>query len=120
MNDRYATQPTTRRTPNPHDVAKAVFRPDVYTELHDWLRETNPGLAEHDAGFRTALDGIKERALTAAAAPSARLLDHATAAYFRQAADSLDNAGHYGAGTLLRHVADDYDGGLDAVSTLSF
>lgn len=122
MNDRYATNPTSRRAPNPHDTAKAVFRPDVYTELHDWLRETHPGLTEHDAGFRTALDGIKERALAAAEAPSARLLDHATAAYYRQAADSLDNAGHYGAATLLRHVADDYDGGLDAdsASTLRF
>jgi len=108
MNDRYATAPTSHRIQNPHDVAKAVLRPDVYTELHDWLRETHPGFAD-DSGFRAALDGIKGRALAAAEAPSARLLDHITAAYYRQAADSLERAGYSGAATLLRHVADDLD-----------
>ena len=113
MSDRAAaTEPTTRPAPNPHDVAKAVLRPAIYAEAFDWLKETNPGLYLHDHGFRIALDKLMELVLQAQDAPSADLLDHATAAYTRKNAESLENAGHYGSATLLRHVADDYDGGL--------
>jgi hypothetical protein len=109
MSDRYPAE-TNRPLPNPHDTAKAVFRPMVLEEAIDWLRETNPGLFNQNAGFRVALDKLAALVEQTSAVPSARLLDHATAAYYRQAAASLDNAGHYGTATLLRHVADDYDG----------
>lgn len=114
MSDRYATDTGTRPAPNPHDVAMAVFRPEIYGEAADWLEQTNPGLARQNPGFKVALDKLRARRSETAKAPGAGLLDHATAAYYRKAADSLDNAGLHAAATLLRHVADDYDGGLDA------
>lgn len=117
MNDRYATIPTARRTPNPHDTAKAVLRPAIVRESADWLQQMHGEEFGDQPGFAAAVDLLNDLAAQAAKTPSANLLDHATAAYYRQAADSLDNAGHYGAATHLRHVADDYDGGLDAESS---
>lgn len=112
MSDRQHIDSPPRRDQNPHDVAMAVLRPEIYTEAADWLRETNPGLTAQNAGFNVALDKLAARAKDAKAqAPG--LLDHVTAAYYRQAADSLENAGHYGSARLLRHVADDLDGGSD-------
>lgn len=113
MSDRYTTVTGTRPAPNPHDTAMAVFRPEVYSEAADWLEQTNPGLARQNPGFKVALDKLRARQKETAAALGAGMLDHASAAYYRQAADSLENAGHYGSATLLRHVADDFDGGLD-------
>lgn len=119
MNDRYATNPAVRRAPNPHDTAKAVLRPAIVRESADWLQQMHGKEFQGQPGFAAAVDLLNDYATQAAEAPSANLLDHATAAYYRQAADSLDNAGHYGAATLLRHVADDYDG-ADSSSTPSF
>ena len=110
MSDRITTDTSTRSAPNPHDVALAVFRSAVYTEAVDWLREFHPDHYAQNPGFRDAVNHLQARRDEVAEAPSAGCLDHVTAAYYRKAADSLENAGHYGSATLLRHVADDYDG----------
>ncbi|MEU5155601.1 hypothetical protein [Glycomyces sp. NPDC021274] len=109
MSDRYATEPTTRPAPNPHDTALAVFRPEVYSEAVDYLSAFDSdldGLTAEDAIAR-----LRARRDEVAAAPGAGMLDHATAAYYRQAAASLRNAGHEHSARLLEHVADDLDGG---------
>lgn len=111
MSDRYATGTETRTTPNPHDTAMAVFRPEVYGEAADWLEQTNPGLTKQNPGFKVALDKLRARQKEVAKAPGAGLLDHASAAYARHFADRLETTGHYGGAVLLRHVADDFDGG---------
>lgn len=113
MSDRYATDTETRTTPNPHDVAMAVLRTEVYAEAVDWLRETSPDLYRNDRGFRIAVDRLVERAEHTADAPSAGMLDHASAAYARFFADRLVATGYAGAAQLLRSVADDFDGGTD-------
>ena len=117
MSDRYATEPTTRPAPNAHDVAKAVLRPAIYAEAADWLQQFHGKEHRNEPGFAAAVDLLNDLVSQAAAAPGANLLDHATAAYARKNAESLENAGHYGSATLLRHVADDYDGGLDTDSS---
>lgn len=120
MNDRYATSPTTRRAPNPHDTAKAVFRPAIVRESADWLQQMHGKEHAGEPGFAAAVDLLNDYATQAAEAPSANLLDHATAAYFRQAADGVERVGYTGAATHLRHVADDYDSGTESPSTTSF
>jgi len=108
MSDRYATEPTTRPAPNPHDTAMAVFRPEVYSEAVDYLSAFDSdldGLTADDAIAR-----LRARRDEVAAAPSAGMLDHASAAYARWFADRIEATGYTGAATLLRHVADDFDG----------
>jgi hypothetical protein len=114
MSDHYATETETRPAPNPHDVAMAVFRPEIYGEAADWLEQTNPGLTKQNPGFKVALDKLRARQKETAAAPGAGMLDHASAAYARHFADRIEATGYTGAATLLRHVADDFDGGSDA------
>lgn len=110
MNDRITIGTESRPAPNPHDVALAVLRSAVYTEALDWLREFHPDHYAHNPGFRDAVNRLQARRDEVAEAPSAGCLDHVTAAYYRTAADSLENADQLKAATLLRHVADDYDG----------
>lgn len=110
MSDRTYIDTETRSTPNPHDTAMAVLRPEIYGEAAAWLREFHPDHYAHNPGFRDAVKHLESRRDEVASAPGAGLLDHVTAAYYRKAADSLENAGHYGSATLLRHVADDFDG----------
>jgi hypothetical protein len=112
MSDRYATEATTRPAANPHDVAMAVFRPDLYTEAIDWLTEMHPDHYAYNAGFREAVRKLQKRQKEVAAAPSAGALDHATAAYARMFRDKLQQEGYTGAAALLDHLADDYDGGV--------
>jgi hypothetical protein len=112
MSDRYATDTETRPAPNPHDTALVVFRPEIYGEAAAWLEQTRPRAAAGECpprGYDVATQRLRERQTEAAAAPGASQLDHVSAAYYRQAADSLDNAGHHASATLLRHVADDFD-----------
>jgi len=116
MSDRYATEPTTRPTPNPHDTAMAVFRSEVYTEAIDWLKEQHHGSYSRGGGFQIALDRLTARRDEVATAPGAGLLDHASAAYARWFADRLEATGYVGAAGLLRHVADDFDGAADSLS----
>jgi hypothetical protein len=114
MSDRMTTETTTRPAPNPHDTAMAVFRPEIYGEAADWLEQTEPGLFANNPGYGVAVQKLRARQADAALAPGAGLLDHASAAYARSFADRLEATGYTGAATLLRHVADDYDGGTDA------
>lgn len=111
MSDRITTDTETRPAPNPHDVALAVLRPQIYGEAHDLLREMNPGLLSRDTGFRIALVQLAALQKETTKVPSAGMLDHASAAYARFFADRLDATGYAGAAQLLRHVADDFDGG---------
>lgn len=113
MSDRYATEATTRPAPNPHDTAMAVFRPDLYTEAIDWLTEMHPDHYAYNAGFRDAVSHLKRRQAEVAAAPSAGILDHATAAYARLFRGKLLQEGYAGAAQVLGDLADDYDGGQD-------
>jgi hypothetical protein len=103
----------TRQAPNAHDTALAVLRPEIYTEVHDWLREMNPGLYHQNPGFRIALGKLAKRRDEVTAAPSAGMLDHATAAYYRDAAATLERLGgvHEKSARLLRSIAIDLDGG---------
>lgn len=112
MTELIITDTATRPVPNPHDVAMAVFRPEVYGEAVDWLEQMNPARLKADAGFRVAVGKLRARQHETAAAPAAGMLDHATAAYYRQAAASLRTVdGHEHSARLLEHVADDLDGG---------
>lgn len=103
----------TRPAPNAHDTAMAVYRPEIYTEVHDWLREMNPVLYHQNAGFRIALGKLAARRDEVAKAPSAGLLDSVTAAFYRDAAATLERVGgvHDASARLLRSLAIDLDGG---------
>lgn len=99
----------TRRASNAHDTAMAVFRSEVYTEAVAYLSASGSDLDGLTADDAIAL--LRARQAEVAAAPGAGMLDHATAAYYREAAASLRNAGHDHAARLLEHFADDLDGG---------
>jgi hypothetical protein len=114
MSDRYATEPTTRPAPNPHDTAMAVFRPEIYAEAADWLEQFDPNAAKSDLMYSAAIDRLRARRDETAKAPGAGMLDHATAAYYRKAAASLRSTQYGDAALLLEHLADDLDGGSDA------
>lgn len=112
MSDRHpATQATTAPLPNPHDIAMAVIRPELYGEAVDWLEAHCPeDLGPFEPGYRDAVEYLKFR--QAETAPGAGSLDSITAAYYRQAAAALRNVdGHENSARLLEHVADDLDGG---------
>jgi hypothetical protein len=100
-------------TPNAHDTALAVLRPELYGEAASWLEAHCPAdMGVFEPGFRDAVAYLRLRQEETAAAPGAGSLDHITAAYYREAARSLRGVdGHEHSARLLEHVADDLGGG---------
>lgn len=102
---------STRPAPTAHDTAMAVFRPAVYTEAVDWLREFHPDHYAHNPGFRDAVAHLESRRDAVAKAPGAGVLDQVTAAYYLQAAADLRRTGvHEAAARLLESYAGDLNG----------